>query len=86
MSNFEDNIGHSEEVPVEQTAQNTGSDIYLSTKMATAMSAGLAFIANVESIAGSDTASTATLRTAGALAVGAAMSGAFGFVKSRRKD
>ncbi len=72
------------ETPEPANEDESRADVYLSAKMASGMSAGLAFIATVESIAGWDTASTLTLRTAGAAAVGAACGAAVGFFQDRK--
>jgi hypothetical protein len=67
------------ETPEPVNEEESRADVYISAKMMSGMSAGLAFIANVESIAGWDAASTDTLRTAGAVAVGAACGAVAGF-------
>lgn len=67
------------EIPEPANEVESRSDVYLAPKLMSGMSAGLAFIANVESIAGWEAASTATLRTAGAVAVGAACGAVAGF-------
>ena len=58
--------------------------VYFTAKLYSAASAGLAFVSNVESIAGRDTASAATLRLAGATAVGAAFGAVSGFLLKDR--
>jgi hypothetical protein len=72
------------EVPEQANEVESRSDVYLAPKLLSGMSAGLAFIANVESIVGWEAASTVTLRTAGAVAVGAACGAVAGFFPKDR--
>ncbi|MDB5170841.1 MAG: hypothetical protein JWO35_535 [Candidatus Saccharibacteria bacterium] len=67
------------ETPEPSNEDVSRADVYITAKMMSGMSAGLAFIANVESIAGWDAVSTNTLRVAGAVAVGAACGAVAGF-------